>query len=159
MQAEIAAPLADLEAVAHATAVAHAVLLSPDLCSQQLWRWLDRDSKIALRVVCKAMRSLVDGAVEVVTSASSSASGNELRLTLLRWPGVRHLTLLNVSNATALDPLSAASLAGLTSLTVRGCSPAWRSAAPTVATATIQHLCGSDAPSDRHQRLCQPRLH
>jgi hypothetical protein len=100
-------------------ASAHAVLLSEDLFCQQLWRWLDADAKAALRVVSKGMRSLVDGAVQVVASPSSGASANDLRSALLRWPAVRDLTLLNVIDTTDLSPLSTATIAGLTSLTVR----------------------------------------
>jgi hypothetical protein len=86
-----------------------------DLWHQHLWRWLDADAKAALRVVSKGMRSQVDSAVGVVASPSSSASAND------RPPALacRARTLLNVSDATALAPLSTASLAGLTSLTVR----------------------------------------
>jgi hypothetical protein len=101
------------------SASAHAVLLSQDLWHQHLWRWLDADAKAALRVVSKGMRSQVDAAVEVVASPSTGAYENQLRSALLRWPAVRELTLLNVRDATALAPLSTASLAGLTSLTVR----------------------------------------
>jgi hypothetical protein len=100
-------------------ASAHAVLLSEDLFCQQLWRWLDADAKAALRVVSKGMRSLVDGAVQVVASPRSGASANDLRFALLRWPAVRDLTMFNVRGAADLSPLSTASLAGLTSLTVR----------------------------------------
>ncbi|KAG1679522.1 hypothetical protein FOA52_011123 [Chlamydomonas sp. UWO 241] len=106
------------EAAAIESVSAHAVLLSEDLVCQQLWRWLDADAKAALRVMNKRMRSLVDGAVQVVASPSSGASANDLASALLRWPAVRILTLLGVSGATDLSPLSTASLAGLTSLTV-----------------------------------------
>ncbi|KAG1679516.1 hypothetical protein FOA52_011117 [Chlamydomonas sp. UWO 241] len=91
----------------------HAVLLFEDL------RWLDADSKAALRLVCKGARSLVDGAVQVVASSSWGASANDLASALLRWPAIRELTLLNVSSATDLSPLTTATLSGLTSLTVR----------------------------------------
>jgi hypothetical protein len=101
------------------SASAHAVLFSQDLWRQHLWRLLDPESKAALRLVSKGMRSQVDAAVEVVASPSHGASANQLRSALLRWPAVRELTLLNVRDAAALAPLSMASLAGLTSLTVR----------------------------------------
>ncbi|KAG1664030.1 hypothetical protein FOA52_010449 [Chlamydomonas sp. UWO 241] len=111
---------ADEAAVAaHATAVANEVLFSLDLWAQQLWRWLDRDAKVALRSVSQAMRSQVDGSIQVVVSPSAGCSSDELALTLTRWPCVRHLTRLNVSGASDLAPLSTASLAGLASLTVR----------------------------------------
>ncbi|KAG1679525.1 hypothetical protein FOA52_011126 [Chlamydomonas sp. UWO 241] len=109
----------DDEAAALEFASTHAVLLSEDLLHQQLWRWLDADAKAALRVVSKGTRSLVDGAVQVVASPSSGASAIDLASALLRWPAVRDLTLLNVSDAASLAPLSTASLARLTSLTVR----------------------------------------
>ncbi|KAG1673103.1 hypothetical protein FOA52_013173 [Chlamydomonas sp. UWO 241] len=108
--AEAIAMLDDLRAQRQAGSLAPA---------QQLWRWLDANSKVALRVVSKGMRSLVDGAVQVVASPRSGASAIDLTSALLRWPGVRDLTLLHVSSATDLTPLSTASLAGLTSLTVR----------------------------------------
>jgi hypothetical protein len=117
MQTRRAAPVAAEEAALD-SASAHAVLFSQDLWHQHLWMWLDPASKAALRVVSKAMRGQVDAAVEVVASPSSGASENQLRSALLRWPAVRELSLLNVSDATALAPLSTASLAGLTSLTV-----------------------------------------
>jgi hypothetical protein len=72
-----------------------------------------------MRLVSKGMRSQVDAAVQVVASPSSGASTKDLASALLRWPAVRELTLLNVGDATTLAPLSTASLAGLTSLTVR----------------------------------------
>ncbi|KAG1656424.1 hypothetical protein FOA52_009639 [Chlamydomonas sp. UWO 241] len=100
-------------------ASAHAVLLSEDLWHQQLWRWLDADATATLRVVSKDMRSLVDGAVQVVANPRSGASAIDLASALRRWPAVRDLTLFHVSDATDLAPLSTASLAGLTSLTVR----------------------------------------
>ncbi|KAG1679520.1 hypothetical protein FOA52_011121 [Chlamydomonas sp. UWO 241] len=103
---------ADYESVS-----AHAVFLSEDLVHQQLLRWLDAGAKAALRLVCKGIRSLVDGAVQVVSTPSSGASANDLASALLRWPALRDLTLLNVSDSTDLSPLTTASLAGLTSLT------------------------------------------
>ncbi|KAG1679540.1 hypothetical protein FOA52_011142 [Chlamydomonas sp. UWO 241] len=111
---------------------AHAVLLSEDLMQNQLWRWLDADSKAAMRLVSKLMRSLVDGAVKVVSSPSTGATANDLSSALLRWPGVRDLTLLDV-RATDLSPLSTTSLASLTSQTVRQVVPhqgAWYMPAP-----------------------------
>jgi hypothetical protein len=72
-----------------------------------------------------AMRSQVDGAVQVLSSPSSGASAYALCLALMRFPGVVDLTLLHVSDASAPAPLSTArlyassSLAGLTRLTVR----------------------------------------
>ncbi|KAG1679527.1 hypothetical protein FOA52_011128 [Chlamydomonas sp. UWO 241] len=100
-------------------ASAHADLLSEDLLHQQLWRWLDADAKAAMRVVCKGMCSLVDGAVQVVSSPRSGASAGDLASALLRWPAVEGLTLLCVRGAIDMSPLSTATLAGLTSLTVR----------------------------------------
>jgi hypothetical protein len=86
---------------------------------------LGRASKVALRCVSVAMRSLVDASVEVVASPGLGFSAAELTAALVRWPGVRDLTLLAVSDAgvmsgaAQLQPLATASLAGLTSLTVR----------------------------------------
>ncbi|KAG1669967.1 hypothetical protein FOA52_016228 [Chlamydomonas sp. UWO 241] len=65
------------------------------------------------------MRNQVDGAVQVVVGPRLGANANQLRSVLLRWPGVRDLTLLDVGSASSLAPLSTASLAGLTTLTVR----------------------------------------
>jgi hypothetical protein len=110
--ARVAAEEAD--AALESASAREQVLFSEDLWTQQLWRWLDPDAKAALRAVSKGMRIQVDWAVEVLASRSSGASANELRSALLRWPAVRELTLLNVSDATALAPLSTASLAGLT---------------------------------------------
>jgi hypothetical protein len=95
------------------------VLFSGDLWTQQLWQWIDSDSKRALRGVSKRMRSQVDGAITRVASPSAGASADDLASALLRWSAVRDLTLLNVSDAAALAPLSTATLPGLTSLTVR----------------------------------------
>jgi hypothetical protein len=119
MQTRSATRVAAAEAAAHASATSHAVLFSEDLLSQQLWRWLDIDSKRALRCVNKRMRSQVDGAVQVVVSPACGASPNELASALLRWPAVVDLTLINVGRASDLAPLSTASLAGLRSLAVR----------------------------------------
>ncbi|KAG1668762.1 hypothetical protein FOA52_006015 [Chlamydomonas sp. UWO 241] len=69
------------------------------------------------------MRSLVVVAVQVVASPGSGASANDLQSALLRWPHVVDLTLLNVGSASDLAPLSTATLAGLTSLTVRQARP------------------------------------
>ncbi|KAG1676481.1 hypothetical protein FOA52_002301 [Chlamydomonas sp. UWO 241] len=78
---------------AAATEKAHAVLFSPDLWLQQLWRWLDRDSKAALRGASVAMRRQVDGSIEVVASPACDPAD--------------------------LAPLATAALARLASLTVR----------------------------------------
>ncbi|KAG1652765.1 hypothetical protein FOA52_005959 [Chlamydomonas sp. UWO 241] len=72
------------EAVAY-----HAVLFSPDMWALKLFPWLDRASKVALRVA------------------------------LVRWSGMHDLTLLAVTGADDLVPLATASLAALTSLAVR----------------------------------------
>ncbi|KAG1673678.1 hypothetical protein FOA52_010546 [Chlamydomonas sp. UWO 241] len=98
----------------HAQAAQDAVLVSEDLWREQLWQWL-----AALRFVSRGMCSKVDGAVQVVASPRTGASANDLASALLRWPSVRDLNLLNVSDASALSPLSTASLSKLTSFTVR----------------------------------------
>ncbi|KAG1653648.1 hypothetical protein FOA52_002018 [Chlamydomonas sp. UWO 241] len=101
-------------------AVCHDVLFSLDLWTQQLWPRLDGASKVAMRGVCSAMRSQVDGSrVEAVTSPASGFSGDDLSRALVRWPRTRHLTLLNVGGSFDLAPLATSSLAGLMSLTVR----------------------------------------
>ncbi|KAG1671538.1 hypothetical protein FOA52_011258 [Chlamydomonas sp. UWO 241] len=64
------------------------------------------------------MRAQVDGCIKVVASPASFTAA-ELAIALLNWPAVRDLTLLGVSDASVLASLSTASLAGLTSLTVR----------------------------------------
>jgi hypothetical protein len=107
-------------AAALATALAHAVIFSEDLWRQHLWRWLDPGAKAALRFVSKRMRDQVDATVEVVQSPSSGTlQAGDLASVLVRWPAVRELTLFNVDSADELAPLSTASLAGLTSLTLR----------------------------------------
>jgi hypothetical protein len=138
--AVVAAPLA-------ATASGyHAVLLSPDLFGE-LFPWLDRTSKAALRCVSRAMRSQVDGSIKVVASPASGFSPDSLTAALVRWPAVRDLTLLAVTGAASwhaqasLQPLATASLAGLTSLTVRqvgtthgrACMGVWRAYGRTLA--------------------------
>jgi hypothetical protein len=109
---------ADAAASAIGTANAHAVLFSLDLWLE-LWRWLDRDSKAALRGVSIAMRGQVDGSIEVVASPACGFSPDALSTALLLWPRVTHLTLLAVSDADDLTPLATTALARLTSLTVR----------------------------------------
>ncbi|KAG1653916.1 hypothetical protein FOA52_004554 [Chlamydomonas sp. UWO 241] len=107
------------EAAAHATASAHAVLFSLYIWLE-LWPWLDRDSKAALRGVSIAMRRLVDGSIQVVAGPASGFSPDALTSVLLRWPRTTHLTLLNVGSAEDLAPLATmTALARLKSLTVR----------------------------------------
>jgi hypothetical protein len=121
MQARMAAMEANvavLTAPLAATAAYHAVLMSPDLFGE-LFPWLDRASKAALRSVSVAMRSQVDGSIKVVASPASGCSADSLSAALVCWPAVRDLTLLAVSDASELQPLATSSLAGLTSLTVR----------------------------------------
>jgi hypothetical protein len=135
---------AEAEAASRAgSALYHAVLFSPDL-SLELWPSLDRTSKVALRCVSRAMRSQVDASIEVVASPSSGFTAAELTAVLLRWPSVRDLTLLAVSGA-ELAPLATASVAGLTSLTVRqvGRMGAWH------AHADPSHACSSCVESGR----------
>ncbi|KAG1679526.1 hypothetical protein FOA52_011127 [Chlamydomonas sp. UWO 241] len=114
-----------------------------------------------MRVVCKGTRSLVDGAVQVVASPSSGASADDLASALLRWPAVRDLTLLNVTGAADLAPLSTASLAGLTSLTVREEVPylrAWNMATPSPSVAATLRVvdigCCSQLRSINFVRNC-----
>ncbi|KAG1664750.1 hypothetical protein FOA52_004758 [Chlamydomonas sp. UWO 241] len=97
----------------HATA--NAVLKSPDLLSK-FWPWLDPSSKASLRVVCRELRSHVDGLVRVAMGVGFSAQ--QLSAALIRWPHVHDLTLMGITGA-SLRPLTTASLAGLTSLTLR----------------------------------------
>ncbi|KAG1676466.1 hypothetical protein FOA52_002286 [Chlamydomonas sp. UWO 241] len=85
----------------------------------ELWRWLDRDSKAALRGVSIAMRGQVNGSIEVVSSPACGFSPDALSTAMLLWPRVTHLTLLAVSDANDLTPLTTTALARLTSLTVR----------------------------------------
>jgi hypothetical protein len=125
-----AAAAAEAESASRALhASAHEVLLSPDLWSQ-LWRCLDGPSKRALRRVCTELRSLVDEAVEVVASPSSGFTAESLSHALVQWAGVRDLTLLNVSSASALAPLATCSLASLKCLTLREVRHAVPQAAP-----------------------------
>ncbi|KAG1673096.1 hypothetical protein FOA52_013166 [Chlamydomonas sp. UWO 241] len=103
---------------AEGDAAAHEVLFSLDLWLE-LWPWLDRDSKAALRGVSVAMRGQVDGSIEVVASPACGFSPDSLTTALLLWPRDTHLTLLGVSDATDLAPLATTALARLKSLTVR----------------------------------------
>ncbi|KAG1676475.1 hypothetical protein FOA52_002295 [Chlamydomonas sp. UWO 241] len=105
-------------AAAASTEKAHAVLFSPNLWLE-LWRWLDRDRKTALRGVSIALRGLVDESIEVVFSPACGFSPDALTTALLLWPRVAHLTLLAVSDAADLAPLATTALTRLTSLTVR----------------------------------------
>jgi hypothetical protein len=119
-----ASQLAADEELAAATASYHAVLLSPDL-GLGVFPCLDRGSKVALRGVCGALRSQVNGAIEVVASPVAGFSQHALTASLLRWPALKHLTLVMVvgSSASDLAPLATTTLAGLKSLAVRqGCT-------------------------------------
>jgi hypothetical protein len=98
---------------------AHEVLCSEDLFATRLFPCLDGASKRALRGVSHAMRRLIDALVTVVASSSAGASSDQLRSALFRWPCVRHLTLLNVSSADEMVPLSTTTVTGMESLTVR----------------------------------------
>ncbi|KAG1672420.1 hypothetical protein FOA52_013205 [Chlamydomonas sp. UWO 241] len=113
MRTRTAARLAAEETAALETAPAREVLLSG-----VLWPSLDAATKAALRGVSRTMRRLVDGSVVVVASPNVGISAAvELASALVRWPGVRHLTLLGVINAEHnLLPLN--TLTRLTSLTV-----------------------------------------
>jgi hypothetical protein len=110
------------EEVEHATALAHSVLFSDYLWRLQLWRWLDSGSKSALRGVSRAMCAQVEGSIGAVTSPASGFSSDDLThalATMARCPGLRDLTLINVSGGSGMQPLATASLAGVTSLTMR----------------------------------------
>ncbi|KAG1669914.1 hypothetical protein FOA52_002440 [Chlamydomonas sp. UWO 241] len=67
------------------------------------------------------MRNQLDAAITFVSSPESGFFVEGLRRSLMLWPRVRDLTLLNVSDprVDTLQPLSMTSLAGLTSLTIR----------------------------------------
>ncbi|KAG1672441.1 hypothetical protein FOA52_013227 [Chlamydomonas sp. UWO 241] len=120
MRTRTAARLASEAAAALQTASAREVLLSEDLFGVLLWPFLNASTKAALRGVSRAMRRLVDGLVEVVTSPSAGFSAAQLTSALMRWRGVTDLTLRGVSNATStLLPLTTATLPRLYSLTVR----------------------------------------
>ncbi|KAG1655490.1 hypothetical protein FOA52_008961 [Chlamydomonas sp. UWO 241] len=64
------------------------------------------------------MRSQVDASIQVVASPVSGFSPDALSAALVRWSGMRDLTLFAVSGTDDLAPLATASLTGLTSLTV-----------------------------------------
>jgi hypothetical protein len=110
---------------AAATASYHAVLLSPIDLFPEVFQFLDRGSKVALRGVSRALRSQVDGTIEVLTSPVGFS--DSLDAALERWHRVRDLTLvlaglksLAVDSASDLAPLATTtSLAGLKSLSVR----------------------------------------
>ncbi|KAG1673100.1 hypothetical protein FOA52_013170 [Chlamydomonas sp. UWO 241] len=118
LQRNIPAYMQENQMAAEGDAAAHEVLFSLDLWLE-LWRWLDRDSKAALRGVSVAMRGQVDGSIEVVASPACGFSPDSLSTALLLWPRVTHLTLLAVSDAAKLALLATTALARLTSLTVR----------------------------------------
>ncbi|KAG1674385.1 hypothetical protein FOA52_012911 [Chlamydomonas sp. UWO 241] len=101
-----------------ATASARAVLFSQDLWGE-IWPGLDGPTKAALRGVCSAMRRLVDESIEVVASPRDGFSAADLTAALRNWPGVVHLTLLAVGDASTLRPLATATLMRLACLTVR----------------------------------------
>jgi hypothetical protein len=104
-----------------ATALAHAVLFSVDLWLE-LWPWMDRGSKQALRSVNLAMRAQVEGSIGAAASPDSGFSSDALRhalATMARFPGLRDLALINVSAASGMQPLATALLSGVTSLTMR----------------------------------------
>ncbi|KAG1665297.1 hypothetical protein FOA52_015874 [Chlamydomonas sp. UWO 241] len=122
MQARMAALEASMAAPLAGSASCHAVLSSPDLWLV-LWPSLDRVSKVALRGVSKGMRSQVDASIKVVASPASGFSPSALSAALVHWHAVHDLKLLAVSGAADLAPLATASLAGLTSLTVRQADP------------------------------------
>ncbi|KAG1667451.1 hypothetical protein FOA52_012206 [Chlamydomonas sp. UWO 241] len=65
------------------------------------------------------MRRQVDGSITRVASSSSGFTSAVVTRALVLWPGMVHLTLLSVRSASVLLPLATASLARLTSLTVR----------------------------------------
>jgi hypothetical protein len=117
--AHLAAAAAAQAASAAATESAHAVLFSEDLWAAELWRWLDVGSKVALRGVSRAMRRQVDGSVQVVASPACGFSATQLSHALAMWPGVKHLTLLGMSDERDLQPLATTAVAGLRSLTIR----------------------------------------
>jgi hypothetical protein len=126
------------QAATRATSVAHEVLFSPDLWPQQLWRFLDRESKRSLRGVSRGMRIQVDAAIEVVSSPTAGFTASDLSRALALFPGMRDLTLLNVSSAACMQPLATASLAALTSLTLRQVGGCVHGRAPTPCT---PHRC------------------
>ncbi|KAG1675160.1 hypothetical protein FOA52_003383 [Chlamydomonas sp. UWO 241] len=134
MQTRLAASLSAADesaaAIAAATASAHAVLFSLDLCLE-LWPWLDRGSNAALRGVSSAMRRQVDGLIEMVASPESGFTPGALSSALLRFARTTHLTLFNVGGASDLAPLATTTaLARLTSLTVREAPAAVGGVAP-----------------------------
>ncbi|KAG1655961.1 hypothetical protein FOA52_005216 [Chlamydomonas sp. UWO 241] len=95
------------------------VLFSPDLWAE-LWRWLDRGSKAAMRSVSVAMRDQVDAAVvRVASSPEAGFTAKQLKSALVRWHGIVDLALLGMGDGSDLAPLATASLAGLKSFTVR----------------------------------------
>jgi hypothetical protein len=115
----VAMQQADHAAQLDADEAASAVLLSPDLFPE-LFQFLDRGSKAALRCASRAMCSLVDGSIETVASPLETGfSDISLIATLARCPRVHDLTLLYVGSTSDLASLATTSLAGLKSLTVR----------------------------------------
>jgi hypothetical protein len=117
MQADHDQLAAELAAV---TAAYHAVLLSPIDLFPEVFKFLDRGSKVALRGVCRAMCTQVDGSISVVASpAAGFSSPDALSAALVRCPHVHGLTLmLAVDSASGHAPLATVELAGLESLAV-----------------------------------------
>ncbi|KAG1657720.1 hypothetical protein FOA52_011982 [Chlamydomonas sp. UWO 241] len=119
-----ASQLAADEAAA-ATALYHAVLLSPGLFWLGLFPCLDRSSKVALRGVCGALRRQVDGAIQVLASPVAGFSPDALTAALVRWPAMKDLTLVMAvsSSASDLAPLATTTRAGLKNLAVHQACP------------------------------------
>ncbi|KAG1665404.1 hypothetical protein FOA52_015814 [Chlamydomonas sp. UWO 241] len=111
---------AEAREAVRATSVAHSVLFSRDLWPQQLWQFLDGESRRTLRGTSSAMRVQVDACVTVVASPERGFTADQLCRALLRWPGVTHLSLLVGGDveASALEPLTTTLVAGLKSLTL-----------------------------------------
>ncbi|KAG1664764.1 hypothetical protein FOA52_013616 [Chlamydomonas sp. UWO 241] len=88
------------------------------------------------------MRNQLDSAIAVVTSSEAGFTAEHLKSALVRWPNATHLALLGVSSAADLAPLTTASLAGLTSLTIRKDGPLPRVAGLASQTACVHgHQC------------------
>ncbi|KAG1660179.1 hypothetical protein FOA52_005279 [Chlamydomonas sp. UWO 241] len=106
--------------------LAHAVLLSEDLFTQALWRWLDADGKAALRGVSKHIRSLMDGSITRVASLRQGFVTAVLASALLRWPAVRDLTLRQVQapqvGALFIPAPSSSVAASLQVIDISGCA-------------------------------------
>ncbi|KAG1664771.1 hypothetical protein FOA52_013623 [Chlamydomonas sp. UWO 241] len=115
------AALNEEEAAAHATAVAHSVLFSPDQWPQQLLPWMDRASKRALRTTSVAMRRQVDTCIVMMPLTTTTLAG--LESLALGQASIRVLPMFSSSVSATLQVIDLSWCESLRSIAaVRGCA-------------------------------------